>query len=64
MVPHPSTNFDIHKYQNKPRFNGFYLRNNLPKIKDEPYVILDSFVYEECNVGGSNHATCFDSFGV
>ena len=47
MAPHPSTNFDIHKYQNKPRFNGFYLRNNLPKIKDEPYVILDSFVYEE-----------------
>ena len=27
-------------YQNKPRFNGVYSRNNLPnKIKDGPYVI-------------------------
>ena len=26
-------------YQNKPKFNGTYSKNNLPKIKDEAYVI-------------------------
>ena len=31
-------------YQNEPKFNGVYLRNNLPKIKDEVYVInLDEY---------------------
>ena len=31
-------------YQNEPKFNGVYLRNNLPKIKDEIYVInLDEY---------------------
>ena len=40
MAPHPSTNFEIQKYyQNEPRFNGVYSRNNLPKIKDGTYVI-------------------------
>ena len=32
MSPHPWTNFEIQKfYQNKPRSNGVYYRNNLPK---------------------------------
>ena len=32
MRPHPLTNFEIQKYyQNEPRFNGVYSRNNLPK---------------------------------
>ena len=37
MPPHPLTNFEIQKYyQNEPRFNGVYSRNNLAeKIKDE-----------------------------
>ena len=26
-------------YQNKPKFNGAYSRNNIPKIKDMTYVI-------------------------
>ena len=39
MQPHPLTNFDIQKYQNKPRFNGVYSRDNLPKIKDGTYII-------------------------
>ena len=36
MLPHPLTNFEIQKYyQNEPRFNGVYLRDNLPnKIKE------------------------------
>ena len=41
MPPHPLTNFEIQKYyQNEPRFNGVFSRNNLPeKIKDGAYVI-------------------------
>ena len=32
MPPHPLTNFQIQKYyKNEPRFNGVFLRNNLPK---------------------------------
>ena len=39
-TPHPLTNFEIQKYyKNEPRFNGVYSRDNLPKIKDEAYVI-------------------------
>ena len=41
MPPHPLTNFEIQNYyQNEPRFNGVYSRNNLPnKRKDRAYVI-------------------------
>ena len=32
------TNFPIQRYyQNEPKFNGVYSRNNLPKIKDDNY---------------------------
>ena len=38
MLPNPLTNLEIQKcYQNEPKFNGVYLRNNLPKIKDGAY---------------------------
>ena len=45
MPPHPLTNLEIQKYQNEPRFNGVYSRDNLPKcnsteIKDVAYVII------------------------
>ena len=31
MSPHPLTNLEIQKYyENEPRFNGAYSRNNLP----------------------------------
>ena len=46
MLPHPLTNFEIQKYyQNEPRFNGVYSRDNfLKKIKDGAYVInLDEY---------------------
>ena len=37
IPPHPLTNFEIQKYyQNEPRFNGVYSRDN--KIKDGAYV--------------------------
>ena len=40
MSPHPLTNFDVQKYyQNESRLNGVYSRDNLPKIKDDAYVI-------------------------
>ena len=69
--PHPLKNFKIQKYyQNKPRFNGIFSRNNLPKkIKDGAYVInLDEYV----DVGthwialfcNRNEIVYFDSFGV
>ena len=45
MTPHLLTNFETQKYyQNEPRFNAVYSRNNLPKIKDGAYVInLDEY---------------------
>ena len=45
MPPHPLTNLEVQKYyQNEPKFNGVYSRNNLPKIKHGAYVInLDKF---------------------
>ena len=41
MTPHPLKNFEIQAYyQNEPRFNGVYSRDNLPdKIKDGAYVV-------------------------
>ena len=40
MLPHPLTKFEIRKYyQNEPKFNDVYSRNNLPKIKDGSSVI-------------------------
>ena len=71
MPPHPLTNFEIQKYyQNEPRFNGVFSRNNLPKtIKDGAYVInLDEYadvgthwIALFCN---RNEIVYFDSFGV
>ena len=67
MLPHPLTNFEIQKYyQNEPRFNGVYSRDNLTKIKDGAYVInLDEYY----DIGTRwvvlhVHVTYFDSFGV
>ena len=45
MPRHPLTNFEIQEYyQNEPKCNGVYSRDNLPKIKDGAYVInLDEY---------------------
>ena len=70
MLPHPLTNFEIQKYyQNEPKFNGVYSRNNLPKIKDEAYVInLDEFksigTHQAVMYVNSNNVTYFDRFEV
>ena len=40
MPAHPLANAETQKYyQNEPKFNDVYSRNNLPKIKDGAYVI-------------------------
>ena len=71
MPPHPLTNFEIQKYyQNEPRFNGVYSRNNLhKKIKDGAYMInLDEYadvgahwIALFCN---RNEIVSFNNFGV
>ena len=69
MPPHPLTNFEIQKYQNEPRFNGVYSRDNLSKMKDEAYVINHD---EYSDIGThwvalyvhNNDATHSDSFGI
>ena len=57
-------------YQNEPRFNGVYFRDNLPdKIKDGAYVII---LDEYSDIGthwvplyvNNKTVTYFDSFGV
>ena len=70
MLSHPLTSFEVQKYyQNKPKFNGVYLRNNLPKIRDRVYVInLDEYKtigshWIALYVNGDNVAY-FDSFGT
>ena len=71
IPPHPLTNFEIQKYyQNEPRSNGVFSRNNLPKtIKDGAYVKnLDE--YEEVGTHwialffNRNEIAYFESFGV
>ena len=69
MLPHPLTNFEIQKYQNEPKFNGIYLRNNLSKIKDGAYILnLDE--YELIGTHwialylNAKNVTYFDHFGV
>ena len=43
------TNFEIQEYyQNTPKFNGFYSRNNLAKVKDGENVIN---LYEFKSIG-------------
>ena len=70
MPPDPVTNFEIQKcYQNEPKFNGIYSRNNLSKVKDGTYLIS----LHKCESVGphwitlcanAKHLTYFDSFGV
>ena len=48
MSTHPLTNFEIQKhYQNKPRFNGVYSRDNLPKIKNGAAYVINFYEYSD-----------------
>ena len=70
MSLHPLTNFEIQKhYENKRKFNGVYLRNNLSKVKDGEYIInLDEFksigTHWVALYVNDNNVTYFDSFVV
>ena len=71
MPPHPLTNLEIKNYyENEPRFNGVYSRDNLPKtIKHGAYVInLDEYADVSTHWVAlyvkDNEITYFDSFGV
>ena len=70
MLPHPLSNFEIKEYyENEPRFNGVYSRDNLPKTKNGAYVInLDEYADVGTHWialhGKNNEVIYFDSFGV
>ena len=71
MPPHLLTKFEIQKYyQNEPRINGVFSRNNLPeKIKNGAYVInLDEYKYTGTHCVAlfckRNEFVYFDSSGV
>ena len=70
MTPHPLTNFEIEAYQNEPKFNGVYSRDNLPdKIKDGAYVInLDEYSdigsHWMALYANNKTVTYFNSFGI
>ena len=71
LIPsHPLTHFEIQKYyQNEPRCNDVYSRDNLPKIKDGAYITN----LDEYSVIGThwvsfyvhnNNVPDFDRFGI
>ena len=71
IPPYSLTNFEMKMYyQNEPRFNGVYSRDNLlDKIKDGAYVMnLDEYSDIETHwialYLSSKTTTYFDSFGV
>ena len=70
MPPYPLINLEIKRYyQKETRFNGVYLRENLPKIKDGAYMInLDKYDSIETHWIAlyviDNNVTYFDSFRV
>ena len=71
MPPHPKSNFEIQKYyQNQPRFNVVYSRDNLSdEIKDGAYIInLDKYsdigTHRVSLYVQNNYVTYFDSFGI
>ena len=75
MPPHPLTNFEIQKYyQNEPRFNSVFSRDNLPEwisteIKNGAYIInLDEYsdigTHWVALYANNDDVTYFDSFGA
>ena len=71
MTPHPLTTFEIQAYyQNEPRFNGVYSRDNLlDKIKDGAYVVnLDEYsdigTHWVASYVNNKTVTYFDCFGI
>ena len=67
MLPRSLINFKIQKYQNKPKFNVFYSRNNLRKgwgiCNKSWWVQINRDLLIAFYVNGDN-VTYFDSFGI
>ena len=70
MPPYPLTNFEIQRcYQNEPRFNSVYSKDDLPYKINGAYIIN---LNEYSDIGthwvalyvSNNDVTYFDSFGV
>ena len=57
LIPRqPLANFEIQKYyQNEPRFNDVYSRDNQPKIRDGAYVIN----LDECSEIGTHQVALY-----
>ena len=71
MPSHPLTNFEIIEYyENDPRFNGIYSRNNLPKIINNGAYVINLDEYADVGTHWialyvkNNEVIYFDSFGV
>ena len=71
LIPaHPLTNIDTEEYyNNEPKFNGVYSRDNLSKIKNGAYVInlheyADTGTHWITLYAKDNEVSYFDSFGV
>ena len=70
MLSHLLTNFEIQKYyQNEPKFNDAYSRNNVSKIKDGAFIInLDEYesigAHWIASYVNNNNGIYFDKFGV
>ena len=70
MLSHLLTNFEIQKYyQNEPKFNGAYSRNNVSKIKDGAFILnLDEYesigAHWIASYVNDNNGIYFDKFGV
>ena len=70
MAPYALNNFEMQNcYQNEPKFNGVYSRNNLSKIKNGAYIInLDEYEPIETHwialYVNAKNVTYYDSFGV
>ena len=69
--PHPLTNFEIQEhYQNEPRFNGVFSRDNLPNSRKNGAYVINLDEYRDIGTHWValyvNNKTIiyFDSFGV
>ena len=56
-------------YKNKPRFNGVYSKNNLPKIIKKGSYVINLDEYNDIGIHWiafyiRNNCICVDSFGV
>ena len=71
MPPHPLTNLEISEYyENEPRFNGVYSRDNLSKLIEKGAYIINLDEYAEVGThwialyAKNDKIIYFDSFGV